>query len=239
MKYMRYLLSVIIFLFLIGGVKVSAVNTGFTTRPLTEEERDRIMPNMDISLMKAEPVRGSIACFDVNDSEMIAIGQDKGNRKEVSIYSYDGIFMYGYTFDDDGTFGIEWDGNDMNIYFVRGDLIVTVDRDGNIKDIARVEDTSENHSYERYHLSSTERNTDDARYYIRSDMGVLNIFAFSYSQLVMERPDGEEIIIYDVNDTQLARTIIGLIVVLSFFTAAIVIITKMTIRLSEGPPQDE
>lgn len=102
-----------------------------------------------------------------------------------------------------------------------------------------MEDTSENHSYERYHLSSTERNTDDARYYIRSDMGVLNIFAFSYSQLVMERPDGEEIIIYDVNDTQLARTIIGLIVVVSFFTAAIVIITKQTIRLNEGPKQDE
>lgn len=107
MKYMRYLLSVIILLFLIGGVKVSAVNTGFTTKPLAEEERDRILPNINISLMKTEPVRGSIECFDVNDSEMIAIGQSKGDRIEMCICSQDGIFMHGYTLSDNGPFGVE------------------------------------------------------------------------------------------------------------------------------------
>lgn len=238
MRCMRYFLSFILLLFLIGwGVKVSAVNTGFTTRPLTEEERNRILPNINISLTKTEPVRGSIECFDVNDSEMIAIGQSKGDRIEVCVYSQDGIFMYGYALSDNGPFGVEWDGNDINIYRVRSDLIVTVDRNGNIKDIAEVENTSENNSYERYLLSSTERNTDDARFYIRNDMGALNIFAFSHSQLVMERPDGEEIIIYDVNDTQLARTIICLIVFISFFVAAIVIPVRYCIVSNSGTQQ--
>ena len=227
MRCMRYLLSTIILLLLISaGVKTSAMNTGFTISPLTEEEKNTIMPNIGISPIETEPVKGSISCFDVNDSEMIAIGQSKGEQKTVCIYSQSGIFMYGYTFDDSGAFGVEWDGNDINIYFVRSDLIVTVDRDGNILEIGRVEDTFENNSYGNYLLHSGERNTDHARYYTRNDMGVLNLFAFSHSQLVMEGANGEEFIIYDVNEMQLARTIIGLIVVVALFTAAIVIPIK-------------
>ena len=234
MRCMRYLLSTIMLLLLISaGIKASAMNTGFTTNPLTEEEKNTIMQNIDISPIEAEPVKGSIACFDVNDSEMIAIGQSKGEQKAVCIYSQDGSFLYGYAFSYSGAFGVEWDGNDINIYRVRSDLIITVDRAGNITDIARVEDTFENNLYGNHLLYSTERNTDHARYYIRNDMGVLNLFAFSYSQLVMEGPDGEEFIIYDVNEMQLARTIIGLIVVVALFTAAIVIPIKIALRQTQ------
>lgn len=170
---------------------------------------------------------------------MIAIGQSKGEQKAVCIYSQDGSFLYGYAFRYSGAFGIEWDGNNINIYHVRSDLIVTVDRDGNTLEIVRVEDTFENNSYSNYLLHSDERSTDHARYYTRNNMGVLNLFAFSHSQVVMEGPDGEETIIYDVNEMQLARTIIGLIVVVALFAAAIVIPVKQANKLNQGTPQDD
>lgn len=222
---------------------MSAMNTGFTISQLTEEEKSNIIPNIDISPIESpieiESAKRPIECFDVNESEMIAIGQSKGEQKAVCIYSQDGSFLYGYTFDDSSAFGIEWDGNNINIYFVRSDLIVTVDRDGNILEIARVEDTFENNSYRNFLLHSAERNTDHARYYIRNDMGMLNLFAFSHSQLVMEGPDGEETIIYDVNTEQLVRTLIVSIVVVASFTAAIVIPVKQASKLNEGTQQED
>ena len=162
---------------------------------------------------------------------MIAIGQDGIEEKVLRVYSSDGEFQYGYTFNCTQSFGVEWDGQDINIYFVRSDVLLTVNKEGEIIDIVKVQNTTENNTYSNYMLCSTERTSGDTKYTIRNDMGFLNAFSSSYSQLIVTKSTGEEIILYDVNSDQLTKTLTVFILAVIFFLLAVGVIPWQFIRL--------
>ena len=196
-------------------------------------ENDRIIfaSNINISVLKEKPVDRAIECFDVSENGMIAIGQDGIEEKVLCVYSSDGEFQYGYTFNCTQSFGVEWDGQDINIYFVRSDVLLTVNKEGEIIDIVKVQNTTENNTYSNYMLCSTERTSGDTKYTIRNDMGFLNAFSSSYSQLIVTKSTGEEIILYDVNSDQLTKTLTVFILAVIFFLLAVGVITWQFIRL--------
>lgn len=228
---MKCLYSGIIFfllLFLGNAMEVSALNTGLVTTDLTRDEKSRIISNIDLSLLEEEPEKSAIQSFDVNDNEQIALGHGTSDKKVISIYSHEGDFQYGYMFDCTGDFGVEWDGEYVNIYFARSSLIVSVDASGNIEDVLEVEDTIDNNSYINNFIYLEEKVIGDKIYVIKNDMGVLNWVASSYSQLVVKQAGGEEVVLYDVNATQFTKTLtIGILTILFFILAVTMIIRQI------------
>ena len=218
MKHIRLLLSILSIILIITAtnLNVFAVNSGFVTNPYPEENKNRFIENINLSLLKEEPEKKPIECFDVNKDGLIAIATCITRDKYVCVYSSDGDFLYGYSLSAYGSIGLEWNGSSLNIYFVRSDIIVNVDKNGDVLDIAQVENTSENNSYINHFINYPKRTIGNVKYAIKNDMGILNLLATSYSQLVMIDAEGKETILYDVASSQIASILTVTFCVLVF-----------------------
>jgi len=186
---------------------------------------DYFKAKRQISLIEEEPQMQSIVCFDVNGDEKIALGYSDSENKTICVYSQN-EFLYGYEFGCTGDFAVEWDEENINIYFVRSDIIVIVNQKGDILDIAKVQNTTENNRYHNFLLHSTERLVGDRKYSLRNDMGILNFVASSYSQLTVTDANGTETMLFDVNSSQLAKTVAVSVLITVFVCIAIVVIVK-------------
>ena len=226
-----FLLYIVLFGLFIGMIEINAVNTGFQVNSKPINEKNTFISNANISLINEEPAKESIACFDVNDLGLVAIGQNKLEEKTICVYSNDGSFQYGYTFNCTGSFGVEWDEKNLNIYFVRSDVIVSITPDGEILNVFEVQDTSENVSYNNHLLYSTEKTIGNYEYIIRNDMGVFNLIATSYSQVVVKDMVGTERVIYDVNAMQFSKMIATLVIILVVISVLLVVIGRICMRL--------
>lgn len=208
------------------------MSTEFSTKDLSEETKDIFVSNIDLSSLSDEPKKESVLCFDVNEQGLIAVGQKNIQRKEICVYTSHGEFLYGYTFRCAQSFCVEWDGQNINIFFVRSDVIISVDSNGNILDVKSVQEMIDN-DYKNALLHSTKRIVGDTTYLIRNDMGIFNWFAPSFSQIVTIDIMGRESIIYDVNSMQLTRVIVKLSVACIFALAAVAAFTWQFIKLTK------
>ena len=223
-------LSVFVLVVTTGLIRINAVNTDFAVEEMSEKDINTFTSNIGITVTDKEPDKKAIECFDVNDNGMVVIGVKDIYGTEVCVYSPQGDFLYGYGLETQQSIGVEWGGRYVNIAFVRSDVIVSVDVDGIIVDVKRIQDTVENNSLWMYLRYSTERSVGDTKYLIRNNFGVLNCLATSHSQLVIANSVGEESIIYDVNSVQLAKMITSIILVIGFVSIAIVSIVRLFYR---------
>ena len=238
MKFKRaFLLSVFLFVLLTNVIEIGAVNTGFQTQEMPKEETDGIASRIDLVRIDQEPPKKFIKCFDVNPDGFIAVGEEDERvqeQKTVCIYTEEGVFQYGYTFHTSGTFEVEWDEENLNIYFVRGGLIVSVTPGGEILDVLDVPDTMENSSYINHFIRATERTKGDAVYCIRKNVGLLNWFTSSYSQVIVKDAAGEERILYDVSSTQLPYMIVIIMLGCVFFGITFVVAVQQSDQWKRG-----
>ncbi len=233
MRYIRYISTIIFLLLLIGGgVEVFAMNTGFSTVSLSADDIDTFFKNVKISVLTDEPPKKAIECFSVNEDGLIAIGCSNLENKTVCIYSSDGDFQYGYSFKTTGSFGIELDKSVLNIYFVRSDVAISINPVGEVESILKIQNTSENNSYWNHSVFSTKRKIGDTEYAIKNDMGIFNVLATSYSQLIITNGNGEKSILYDVNSDQLFTTLVVFIMALAFVCLAVFAIIREFIKLN-------
>ena len=232
----RFALLVFAVALFVCVAKVDAMNTVFSTKELTEEERSTFVSNIGLALINKEPDKRSILCFDVNEQGMIAIGRESSQGKETCVYSSDREFLYGYTFNSSGSFGVEFDDELINIYFVRSDIIISLDADGNILDVKAVETTRENNTYISDLLYTTTRTIGNNTYQIKNSLGILDIVTVSYSQIVVTEANGEERLIYDVSSQHLSKTIVSAIAIgiLIFVIVAVVVYQNKTLKMKTG-----
>ena len=227
MRCIRYIFATILLLILlvIAGVKMLAVNTGFSTESLPENDRNTLLKNVNISMLADEPPKKAIKCFSVNEDGLVAIGCGNSESKTVCIYTNDGVFKYGYSFKCSGSFGIEFDKSVLNIYLVRSDVAIAVNSTGEVESVLKIQNTSENNTYWNNCVFSTKREIGDTEYFLKNDMGIFNLFASSYSQLIVTNKNGEETIIYDVNSAQFlnAAAVAAVVTVFVCFAGAVVI----------------
>lgn len=204
-------LTILFVLILVLGTKmqVQAVNTGFEVEAVSREEKNMVSTNIQLSLLTTEPEKKGIDVFDVNEGAMIAVGQFDGGSgvQYIAVYSQEGIFQYGYSFISSGAFGIDWDGDNILLYVFRAQMIVAIDPQGEIVDVVRVLETPENNDYRNHEIFARKKVVGNVEYTIKNDIGFLEFFASSYSQLTATPANGEEIILYDVNDMQLRKMI--------------------------------
>ncbi len=228
MKQIRYFLMGCLLLVLVTSntIMVQAMNSGFLLAEPSEKERNTFLGNVEISMLTDEPSMKAIECFDVNEDGLIAIGHASSEAKTIAVYTQDGTFQYGYKFNAMGTFGVEWDEDKLMIYFVRSDIALCVNSTGKVESISKIQDTTENNSYWNNYVFSTKRSVGGTEYRIRNDMGILNLFASSYSRLIAVNPDGEETILYDVNTTQFIKMLVLFVGVIVWITLIILSLIK-------------
>ena len=207
-----FLLSALILVLFSSVIKVNAINTGFQTQEISIDRKNSFLSSINISVISEEPPRKDIVCFDVNSNHLIAVGLNQGfsKKQKICIYSNEGVFQYGYTFDYYNPYSIEWDEENLNIHFIRSDLLVSVTPSGEVLDILDVLVTVENSVYSNKVLDSSKRTVDGTEYSIKNDMGILRIFCSpaSFSKAIVKDSNGNESIIYDVNSMLLKKAII-------------------------------
>ena len=219
--------------FILTAIDASAITTGFETE--AKEDGKDALDKREFVKFTSEPEKRTVHSFDVNPKGLIAIATEpSSDRGIVCIYSSEGEFQYGYSFMGYGNYDVEWDGDNLNIYFVRSDMLISVAPSGDILDTVTVKDTTENNSYRNYFLHKTERRVDNTEYILRNDMGVFNYLASSYSQVVVKDLNGDERIVYDVNSTQMFTTVSIWVGGLLLFAIAFAIILRNMLKANRN-----
>lgn len=225
------MLLVILISVLVGNIDAVAMITGFSTEKMEIDEEKHFQANLGMHVTTKKPRENTIECFDINEDGWIALGSDDvmdSSKKTVSIYNQNGTFLYAYTFDDYGKFGIEWDGSNLIIYFVRSDVAAMFDINGVNVENRTIKNTIGNDTYWRHSVFSKKKSMGDKQYEMTNEMGFLNLFATSYSQLIETDAVGNTTVIYDVSDEYAIKMVIKFItVILVFVTVVFVIIRKL------------
>lgn len=73
-------------------------------------------------------------------------------------------------------------------------------------------------------------NIGQASYYVENDMGIFNFLASSYSQLITEDSQGNQTILYDVNNTQMTKTIVAFFAVIVFAAVVVLMILVQFVK---------
>ncbi len=227
-----FLLIALIPVLLTSTITAKALNTGFDTYEKPAEEKASFISNINLSLITEEPAKKSIACFDVSNNHLIAVGQDDFNRrKTICVYSTDGFFQYGYTFNCYGNFGVEWDNENLNIYFVRSGVILSVTPSGEIESVLEIQNTAESHSYWSNNVFLSKRKIGDTEYALQRNLGALNIFAWSsFSRVIATNESGETSVIYDATEGHLLETSLFAIYISFFLVMSIVYVIRYNIK---------
>ena len=207
------------------------MDMGFSTESMPEDEIETFLKNVNISILENEPSKKAIDCFDVNENGEIAIGSSDFENQTVCVYTNDGNFIFGYSFECTGNFGIELDKDVINLYFVRSDVAVTINPTGEIERVCRIQNTAENNSYWNNCVFATKRRIGDTEYTLKNDMKIFNVFASSYSQLITTSQNGEESIIYDVNSAEFVKTALAFTGVLIFVGLVVSVVISQFIKL--------
>ena len=196
---------------LLGAIAVSAAGFEFLPDPVSDQKR--ILENRGFTLLAEPPRKFPIECFDVNEDGLIAIGTQKGETKIVSIYDPDGVFQYGFTCQDTGDFGLQWEKDEILFYSVRSDLAFRVSPAGDVKEIQKIANTIENNAHWHHVVFADERIVGSDRYYLKDDMGILNYLGSSHAQLAVVHADSTEQILYDVNSELLVQRCVVIVFV--------------------------
>lgn len=236
MKYIKIVICLFIFtaLFISMNLYSFASEDGFMTEELSNDDKELFLSNNDIHVITAEEKSRPISCFDVNSDGSILLGFYSTDPKKISVYDENGVFRYGYSFDCYGTFGVEWNGDNVTIYFVRSGIAATFDENAECLEVKKIENTIENNTYWNDVVFSSVKTVDDNKYQLKNDMGFLNLFASSYSKLVKIDADRQESTFYDVNNSYLLNLLCKFIMIIILFIGVILTFIWEYMRWKKG-----
>ena len=206
-------------------ISASALNTGFAVADISEDEQEKIEGNIQLKLITSEPTKYPVACFDVREDGMLVIGSNSGiDKKTICVYNQ-GEFQYGYTFTSAGDFDVEWDGDLINLCTVRSGLVISIDANGQILQISKIEDTYANTLY-WYDVRANPKSAQGQTYAIQNDLGILNFFAVGYSQLTSTNADGQTTVLYDARTIVFVQSLLVTALTLILLVAVVVFLAK-------------
>lgn len=206
-------------------------SNGFEIECIPAGKQEDFIRSIQISIQNINVETHSIVCFDVNENGMIALGFDTSPQKTICIYNSSGDFQFGYTFYCSGSFGVGWHKDDLIIYFIRSDIAAAFDKDAQCVAIAEITDTVDNNTYWNQTVFAKKRVVGDKTYTLESDWGIL---ATAYSRLRVSDVSGDEQILFDVGQYDLASGVFALILIVMTVIFAVIAIFKKRNCLGQG-----
>lgn len=200
----------------------SVDKTGFSLQEMTMEEQMEYENSLEITKYLEEPeeeIKEPIDCFDVSEDGIILIGCYRKLNKRIMLYDSDGSFLWQYQIHLRGEFEIEWVNDGIALYSGEYQVAIVFDLSGKIISVKKINNTLQSRNYWYQLYDRTCIAVGNREYVIRSEMGILNWIGTSQTQLVLIEENGEEKILYDVND----RTIVIMVITLSVATCACIV----------------
>lgn len=229
-----FLISIIILIILLSLVLSAYASSlyGFESIKLSENEINQIWDKLNIKNLSTnislDDINLPIISFDVSDEEMIILGF---KNNQVIIIDKNKIIQTYLEFSNNGLFYVQWKKNNILLYLVRGGIIVELTSNGQLINMIKTDDNNINNNFLWNEISKkTNIDIDNSTYIVKNDMGILNIFTSSYSQLVKINSNGETVIIYNINNTKLTKIIILVICAVLFIVLTISTISIKIIK---------
>lgn len=223
----------VISLFLLfGGLNVYATtNYEFETTDLSENEVNQIWQNINLrkssDLKSLDSIELPIVSFDVSKDGIILLGF---KENKIAISNSNNVLTL-FEFDNDGSFYVQWNDGNILLMLVRGSIVIEFSQDGQLINMVKTDDSSvKNNSLWNQIAKRKSVNIGQASYYVKNDMGMFNFLASSYSQLITEDSQGNQTILYDVNNTQMTKTIVAFFAVIVFATVVVLMILVQFVK---------
>ena len=214
--------ALVCFLALVA-VPCHAMDSGFTLEELPEERRKNYMISLDLKPVDSPVENTGFYCFDVNEKGQYALGfQGLFIGNIVNIYDADGTFLYGFSFDSNGSFYLEWDGDNIILYLLRDYLAYAVDPNVTCVEVAKISDARENQEYWNGEIMSSEKEVNGVSY--QAKPGLLS----RHWKLVAEESDGMQTELFNESETLVKLIALGLLNVL--FSCSVVLVIVFSIR---------
>ena len=178
-------------------ISAAALSAAPETRPIEQEECDRLRRSVGIPALDQEPNIRSLTGFDIRADGAVLLGTDDP-QKTFAAYTQDGTFLFGFTFRCSGDHGVKWDDDGrVLLYLVRSDVVLTGARAGNVLNAVELPaDHAENAAYVREEWLPKKRVIDVTAYRLKKGNGILGVFLPNYAELVrIDEAGGEQIVI--------------------------------------------
>lgn len=193
-----------------------ALTCYFDIVPVPDEDMSEYIRNSTIEIAHSEAKDLSITCFDVSNSGLIAIGFHS-HSGIVHIYNNDGSFLRRYQFKVNGKFSVGFIGDDLAVYFLRGNLIKVFNSEGQLAHVYTLPSTPRNINNTHKLLQRTTKEINGKTYTLESDIPNWT----SFSRLVRTNEDGSRDILYDATFAHNFKTICSLFFIIFFFALCI------------------
>ena len=142
--------------------------------------------NLNLKVLEEEPPKRLITAFDVRDDGWFVVGLD---TQEILIFDEEKTFQYGYSIDVFGDYSVEFSGDNIAIYLIRGDYVAIIDKQGNC---ASYEEADAGYIDEI--LYRTSKRIGNTEYSLERDVG---LFAGDNARLVEVNSAGDRTVLYD------------------------------------------
>ena len=170
-----------------------------------------------ISFREIEPTEnmGKIVSFDVANQILLAFSSQK-----IAVCDTSGKILKAFEFQTYGNYYVQWCGDDIQIYFVRGDSLLTVTQDGELVSCIAVNPdraTNETSIQKLEHKTTCE--ISGVTYKIQKGRPMLELLSgYKYTQMVKIDNTGRETILYDCTAQYSSETpTIIVLIIMCFF----------------------
>jgi len=225
MKRIRFLIEV--FTCIVLTLFLSLVSTAFelVTEKLSDEDRTRFVEEYDFQISNASVTDLEFSTFDVNSKGEYFIGFidyegrgfDTRSVGKISVYSPEDDFISGIVFNTPGAFNAYWNGENINIYSHRDNILLTIDTRGSLIDVKNVPNTDENTDCINNKLKFKTKTVNGITYNAKTGNSLIDdnekSFSGQYSKLIRTNEQGVEKVIYE-NETNDSFPMIYLVVII-------------------------
>lgn len=227
-------MKILVSILLIASLAVGNINSlnshGLETTSFSKEEWNQIIESIELTVLTEEPSKQDIACFDISEQGLIALGFNTSPKKTVLVYDSSGVFLYGFRFSSSGSIGVAFVEENIAIYFARSNLVATYAQNGECIALENVLSTQNNSEPKQELMYATKKEVNGSEYRLERDIGII---AQSYSRLVVTDDTGVEQILYDVTLQHNISIIMVGGLVLATFGLLLTYVVKRTRKGSE------
>ena len=156
----------------------------------------------------------SVACISISSLGNVAIGF---KDKHINVYDNTGNYLYGFSFDFNGSYVFEFDQDDnIVIYPARGEERYYYSSDGELKQVTKFHSTLESDKYYRKLLQTKEFTINNKTYELKQ--------SFANTKIIQSDENGNQKIIYERSDY------IGKLTQILFVLVFVVIVSVIVVR---------